>query len=168
MIPEEVKTSIGEALALLPASMDNMQARVMMYAIGLQESRMVFRAQVLQGGGKGPARGLWQFERGGGVAGVMRHPSTEKHAERICELRDVEFGTPSVWAKLETDDVLAAAFARLLLWTDASALPQVNDAEAAWQCYVRTWRPGKPHRHTWNDFHAEAVKTSDRRSTTRA
>ena len=25
----------------------------------------------------------------------------------------------------------------------------VDDADGAWECYLRTWRPGKPHPETW-------------------
>ena len=64
-------------------------------------------------------------------------------------------------AELQTqhDDALAAVAARLLLFTDPKKLPELSDAAGAWNLYVRTWRPGKPHRKTWDAFHAEAVKT---------
>lgn len=48
----------------------------------------------------------------------------------------------AVHPALEVDDVLAAGFARLLLWTDPHRLPAVGDVEGAWQLYLRTWRPG--------------------------
>ena len=35
------------------------EARVMLCAIGLQESLLKHRFQVVNGGGRGPARGLW-------------------------------------------------------------------------------------------------------------
>ncbi|MNL60597.1 hypothetical protein D3C87_1844250 [compost metagenome] len=63
----------------------------------------------------------------------------------------------SVYATLEKDDVLASAFARLLLWTDPKALPDVGAKDAAWALYLRTWRPGKPHPQTWSDLYAKAV-----------
>ena len=47
-------------------------------------------------------------------------------------------------AALEHDDVLAAAFGRLLLWTDPRAPPAVGDESGAWALYLRCWRPGKP------------------------
>jgi hypothetical protein len=62
-----------------------------------------------------------------------------------------------VHAKLEFDDVLAAAFARLLLWADAKALPGLDAShDETWDCYIRSWRPGKPHRDTWDEFHTQA------------
>lgn len=169
MIPQHVKDAVNEGLALLPSNMDSVSARVMLYAIGLQESRFTYRFQIVAGkpDAKGPARGYFQFEAGGGVKGVMTHPSTQQHAERICELRGVPFERTAVWRRLETDDVLAVCFARLLLWADPKPLPPITDKQAAWDCYLSAWRPGKPHRSTWDGFHAAAVLTADRRSAAR-
>lgn len=138
----EFKTILDAALALLPSNMDTPSARVHMLAFGLQESLMKHRYQVLNGRGKGPARGLWQFERGGGVLGVLQHPQSRVHARRVCDARGVEPDSRSVWERMETDDALAGAFARLLMWTDPLALPAATDAEGAWRLYLRTWRPG--------------------------
>lgn len=154
-----LRTAVNPALQMLPAKMDSDGARVMMLAIGLQESRFEYRFQKVHGDpyAKGPARGFWQFERGGGVFGVMTHRHTKDLAREICKARDVPFDSPLVHARLEFDDVLAAAFARLLLWADSKPLPEVDDVQGAWECYaLRTWRPGKPHRHTWDAYHAQA------------
>lgn len=64
-----LKTAIAPALALLPGAMDTPLARRHLLAISLQEADGTARFQRLNGGGKGPARGLWQFEEGGGVKG---------------------------------------------------------------------------------------------------
>lgn len=149
--------AIDCALAILPPGMDSAEARVMMRAIALQESRMVHRAQIVDGGGKGPARGLWQFERGGGVKGVLTHPASKRLAQSVCLARGIEADPRSVWQALETDDVLAAAFARLLLYTDPAKLPAIGDVSGAWECYLRTWRPGKPHFKTWPGLYGEAL-----------
>ncbi len=148
-----IQTAVNPALALLPAKMDTPAARVQMLAIGLQESRFLHRRQL----GNGPARGLWQFERGGGVRGVLTHPASREHAYRICGLHGVAPVAADVHPALETDDVLAAAFARLLMWTDAWRLPAVGDAKGGWDMYIRTWRPGKPHPQTWGGLYAQAV-----------
>lgn len=139
------------ALALLPKRMDSAPARVMLLAIGLQESGLNARIQrpLRPGMPNGPARGLWQFERGGGVAGVLSHPASSQLAIEICAAQDVRPNRESVWNALETDDVLAACFARLLLWTDAAPLPPVGNQAAAWDCYIRNWRPGRPHLERW-------------------
>jgi hypothetical protein len=132
--------------------MDSPQARVMLLTIGQQESRFEYRRQM----GNGPAKGFWQFERGGGVKGCINHPSSAPHLRTLCAARGVEFTAQAVWDAIEHDDVLAAGLARLLLWTDPDKLPAVNDVDAAWGLYLRTWRPGKPHVRTWADFHRKA------------
>ena len=68
-LEQVMRDAVRPALALLPAAMNTPQARCMLLAIGLQESRFVHRRQI-----GGPARGFWQFERGtrtsrGGVWG---------------------------------------------------------------------------------------------------
>jgi hypothetical protein len=150
--------AIGPALALLPPAMDSAEARVMLLACGAQESRFMFRFQKVAGQPyvKGPAKGFWQFERGGGVLGVLMHDKTKFIAKEACAIRNVAPNSHDVWAQIETDDVLAAAFARLLLWTDSQKLPACNDAKNAWELYLRTWRPGRPHPETWSEFHATA------------
>lgn len=153
MLKNVIQTAIDPALALLPARMKSKKAVVMMLAIGLQESRFIHRRQI-----KGPARGFWQFEKGGGVYGVLNHHMTRTLAADICIKRGIRSDSTSVYSKLDRDDILAAAFARLLLWTDPRSLPELGAAQAAWDLYLRTWRPGKPHRHTWNDLYQQVLK----------
>lgn len=145
--------AIAPALDLLPDSMDSKEARCLLLAIGLQESGFQTRRQK-----RGPARGLWQFERGGGVSGVLRHPASAALAKRVCAARGVTADSPSVYLLLEHDDILAAAFARLLLWTDPAPLPALGQADAAWDYYESTWRPGKPHPERWAGHYAAALK----------
>lgn len=149
-------TAIEPALAWLPPKMTSPEARVEMGAIGLQESKFEHRWQVIDANDpsrKGPARGLWQFERNGGVAGVMSHPASKDLARAACDRQGVPFEKLAVWQALEVDDWLAAVFARLLLWTDPGPLPMVTQVDAAWALYVRTWRPGKPHPEKWPGYH---------------
>jgi len=117
----------------------------------------VRRAQIRNRGGKGPARGLWQFERGG-VKGVYLHRASNEPLRLLCRARDVNFDVPQIWAALEFDDVFACGVARLLLWTDPKPLPAIGDEDGAWAYYVRNWRPGKPHRDRWVANYAAAVK----------
>jgi len=169
MITDNIKTAVAEALQLLPAKMSSAQALVQLYAIGLQESRFEHRYQLPRkpGGPKGPARGFWQFERGGAVTGVLEHAATRQLAEHVCTLRGVEATPNAVWLAIEHDDVLAACFARLNMWWSPHALPPIGDAQAAWEEYIFTWRPGDPHRRTWDAFYAEAVAAADRRKAAR-
>lgn len=158
MIPTHVHTAIDTALALLPAAMDSHQARTMLHAIGLQESRFTDRRQLVGNPPRptGPAKGYWQFERMGGCRGVVDHPASRYWMHRVCAARGVPFNATAIWHAVEQDDVLAAAAARLLLFTDPRRLPAVTDSREAWNLYVRTWRPGKPHRDTWDALHKSA------------
>ncbi len=151
-------TCMAEAFSLLPASMDSADARVLMISIGLQESEFTSRVQKLDGGRPGPAHGLWQFECGGGVKGVLEHPVTKGLAEQVCAKRSVKAVKEAVWLRLATDDVLAAAFARLLLYSDPNPLPCPGRPDMAWLYYLRNWRPGKPRQRDWPANYQLAVQ----------
>lgn len=157
MLEDHIKNAIEPAFKLLPDKMSTPASRdraiVQMLAIMLQESRGIHRKQI-----GGPAVGLWQFEKGGGVKGVLSHASTRDAAQSVCRMRGVPATSDAVYAALPIDDVLAAAFARMLLWTDPFPLPQIGEVQEAWDLYIRTWRPGKPHRHTWDDLYAQAME----------
>ncbi|HET7300216.1 MAG TPA: hypothetical protein VFJ01_06135 [Oleiagrimonas sp.] len=144
---------IDPALRELPARMTSDAARIMLLAIGRQESAFTYRAQV-----GGPARGLWQFEVAG-VTGVMRHPRSASEARYWCELHDVPFAPSSIHHALRNNDMFACGIARLLLWTDPRALPARGDEDAAWSCYLRNWRPGKPSRMRWEHSYPAATET---------
>lgn len=154
-----IHEAVDPAFQLLPAMFDTRPARVQMLAIGLQESRFLYRAQRTSSPYvKGPARGLWQFERGGGVEGVMTHYSSKDLARWVCLRRKVPSEIALVHARLEFDDILAACFARLLLWTEAAPLPAIDaPASEGWQYYLNTWRPGKPHPETWDRYYEQAL-----------
>lgn len=159
-LTEIIKTGIDPALALLPAKMDTPPARVMLLAIGLQESRFEHRRQLVGNPPRpaGPAKSFWQGEQGGGmVHGVRLHPATRAAAAALYQARGVPARDADIWHAIENDDVLAAGLARLLLWSDTGHLPAVGDADAAWALYRRTWRPGKPHPETWPDLYRQAV-----------
>jgi hypothetical protein len=152
-LDEIASKAMVPAFALLPARMDTKEARCMMLAIGLQESRFQHRQQI-----GGPARGFWQFEKGGGVRGVIMHDTTREAAKAVCKARGIPATTDAAYAALDQDDVLAAAFARLLLWTDPKPLPALGETDQAWGLYTRTWRPGKPHRQTWDALYNRALE----------
>lgn len=156
MLRDTLHDVIGPALSRLPVRMNSTEARLMLLAIGLQESRLTYRRQL-----GGPARGLWQFEVGtpetrGGVEGVLLHPASSRYLVATCAACDLRPVAAVIHARLEHDDVLAAIVARLLLWTDAAPLPATDDADGAWAYYLRTWRPGRPHPETWHMLHARA------------
>lgn len=160
MTPERLlDTAIGPAHRVLPMRMLSDEAEAMLIAIALQESGL--RARVQSGGG--PAHGLWQFERGG-IAGVLQHHTTGTDAQRVCRELLYDASVEVVYQALPNADVLAAVFARLYLWQWPGPLPSLDDPWEAWEQYVGTWRPGKPHRHRWAENWAiavNAVRTED-------
>lgn len=150
-VNDVLRFGIEPALSLLPPHMDTKPARAMLIAIGSQESDFIYRAQV-----RGPALGWWQFEAFGGVAGVLRHRTTRHLAEaaiqRLTYIPVIEY----VHGAIEHNDVLAAVFARLLLWTVPEPLPGVTQADEAWRQYLSAWRPGRPHPERWEARYASA------------
>lgn len=157
--PSDVRLELILANAIRPAlaSLANAHriphstaAERMLLAVGWQESRFVWRDQVDIGPAvMGPATGFWQFERAGGIQGVMHHHATRAAALNAVAAANLPFEAPIIWAAF-TDpkyDRLAATFARLLLWSDPRPLPETFTQ--GWDYYVRNWRPGRPHPSTW-------------------
>lgn len=165
MTPQDYVTRcvIPATAKLLPAEMDSTPAWAMLLAIGRQESGFRYRRQVAgRRAGEtvyGPARGWWQFEMGG-TEGVLEHPSTREVADGVLSALGYA-GARDCHLALEHNDVLACAFARLLLWTDPRALPtDAHGAPQGWLIYLATWRPGNPHVQTWNGHFDHAWATT--------
>lgn len=165
MIDLIVHSVLPAALSMLPPAMDSKAARAHLVAIGLQESKFLSRRQILNNGNPGPASGFWQFERGGGVTAVLEHQKTRDLALAVLRrMRYVKGPNPGrviistqiIHAKLEDNDLLAAVFARLLLFQVPARLPQRSEPSEAWRQYLEGWRPGKPHPDTWAAYYAEA------------
>lgn len=137
--------TIPAALSLLPKRMESDEAVAALLAIGLQESAFLARRQY----GAGTAHGFWQFERLGGVADVFTHTATRPLLESVCSVLSYECDERELYEAIIDNDVLAAAFARLLLWIDPSALAMSTQHRLGWTIYRRRWRPGKPHLKAW-------------------
>lgn len=146
-----IHLGLDPALALLPKEMDSVRARAFVIAICLQESKLEHRRQ----GGGGPARSYAQFERAG-ILGVLTHEQSQAHASAICALLDVKPLVSNIYTAIEFNDVLAAAFTRLLIWTLPQALPRRDEHQAAWTQYLEAWRPGKPRPQSWSEYYAQA------------
>jgi hypothetical protein len=134
--------------------------RRFLLAVALQESGRALEARYQNSPSDvpGPARGWWQFEQGGGVAGVLTHAASQNLALEVCEALHVLSFPAAVWRALEGHDLLSAAFARLLLLTDPYPVP-ATEADG-WECYCnRLWRPGSPHPETWPDHWRIASET---------
>lgn len=133
----QLQLDIEAGLALLPVTMRTAHAKVLLYATSRQENPKRLPKQV-----GGPAVGDYQFESGGGVKGVLEHPWTAALAASVCKARGIAASRLTVYEALQHDPVLAAAFARLLYYTDPGRIPAVCDEQGAWEVYLRTWRPG--------------------------
>ena len=140
--------------------MDSKEARVMLLAIGLQESRFTATRQLVGNPPKpiGPAKSNWQGERGGGmVYGVRVHRATKDLAHELYKLHGVQANDQAIWDAIEFDQVLACGLARLLLYSDPFKLPALGEQGLAWALYIRTWNPGKPKPETWPEFYQRAL-----------
>lgn len=133
------------ALALLPAAMDSLSRRRLLLTIGEQETDFATTVQY----GNGPAHSYWQDEEMGGIRGVLDHPHTHALAVELCTRFGVAPDHHSVWLAFASPDfsVMAAAWAALLLLCDPAPLP--TNCTAGLYCYLRNWRPGKPHPASW-------------------
>lgn len=159
MTPKQLYTNVVvpgcDLLAELGGPPRDGRADVLLVAISGQEAN--WTAQRQHGGG--PAHGLWQFERMGGVAGVLTHRSSRGLARKVCDHLGVLPQPTAVHKALANSgaeaDLLDCCFARLLLWTDPRPLPGTQ--WAAWDYYLDNWRPGKPHRDRWPTCYKEAL-----------
>lgn len=139
---------VTPALRMLPPVMNTPPARAQLLAIGLQESRFLHRHQI-----NGPAHGWWQFEWNG-VHAVLSHDHVGDKAHDLCHKVGINpWSTEDVYTAVEHNDVLAAGLARLLLRASPKPLAPRDEPEKAWQLYIDAWRPGKPHRQTWDAFY---------------
>lgn len=127
---------------------DSPAARRFLIAIALQESNLSNRRQVGTGGAEnGPAVSWWQFEKGGGCRGVLTHRLAADHMRFICNAYNVGQTEGELWQAMQFQDIVAAAAARLLIYTLPHKLPET--ADEGWAQYLEAWRPGKPHAESW-------------------
>jgi hypothetical protein len=151
--------AISPALSLLDAKLDSIPARAMLIAIALQESGLKARVQVLDAGKDwwesrpGPAHSFWQFEAGG-VSAVLGNNRTRQIVDPVLAQMAYPRMVTTVHDAVTHNDVLAAVFARALLYSAPWALPAQNAPEEGWRQYLWAWRPGKPHEGTWKANYA--------------
>lgn len=144
------KQTIPAAYSLLPGQMDSRESTAMLLAIGLHESGFRARKQgTLRALSTiadfdptaGPARGFWQFERLGGVVEILTSPDTKDIVLPICKMFLIDPNARAVHAAIGLHDVLAAVFARLLLWRDPRPMPSPIEANKGYSIYLSNWRP---------------------------
>lgn len=165
-----LKADIDSGLDLLPEPLRTLDAKVQLYATSVQENPTRAPRQIIKKDGKlqpiGPAAGDYQFEKTGGIRGLINFKSArvQQMLVGVCKARKVAVTVDALFDAIQVDPVLAAALARLLYFTDAGALPEAGAEQYAWEVYLRTWRPGayerdpKGLRAKWSNSYAEAMK----------
>jgi hypothetical protein len=121
------------------------EARLWLLTIAGQEGLFRYRRQL----GGGPARSYWEFEHGGGVAGVLAHPIAGPMARAVCAALDIPGDSATVFEAMAWNDHLAVTMARLNLWIARGALPGMLEQAAGWIYYLNQWGPGKPGPDRW-------------------
>lgn len=150
-----LRAIIEPALSLLDKSLDTPAARAMMLAIAQQESGLSARVQILDAGKPwwqsrpGPAHGLWQFERGGAVVAVMGNTRAKAIIDPVLAQFCYPFNAAVIHDAITHNDLLAAVFARALLYSAPWPLPGEQAPDEGWRQYLWAWKPGKPHESTW-------------------
>lgn len=141
-----LRFTLPAAYDLLPVPMYSVSADASLIAIALQESNCSKRRQ----DGTGPARSFWQFENGG-IKGVLTHRATAGHARAalVALCYSPTLTAADIRAIVEHNDVLACAFARLLLWTLPQPLALRTQPDHGWAQYIAAWRPGAPRPLDW-------------------
>lgn len=153
-----LNTAIIPALTELAAFgvSDSPDVRRFMLAIALQESKLKHRRQVSASGEEtGAAAGYFQFEKNGGCRGALTHRVIAPHMRAVCEAYNVEPTALAMWEAIRYQDVVAAAAARLLIYTLPHKMP--TTAADGWAQYIEAWRPGKPHLSSWAAHWATAT-----------
>lgn len=124
-------------------SIDGREPQVLLIAIAIIESGLKAREQYTGG----PAKSFWQIEPATAEDTLARC----KHVKRFCDallcpspLKPVDFRYT-----LRYCDAAACAIARGILLLDRKRLPEYGDQQGALSCYLRNWRPGKPHPEKW-------------------
>lgn len=152
-LPTVVRPGLLALAAATTPAVVSREAEVLLTAIAAQESALRHRQQL-----GGPARGFWQFEKMGGLNGVLEHHRTGPMAVAFVESVGLKAELPLLWDQLPYSELLQAGLARLLLWSDNPPLPRIGEKDAAWATYLRIWRPGKPHRGRWDAAYDGAVE----------
>lgn len=161
MTPQRLyQTAIRPALDELAAFgiQPTPQAGRNVLAIALQESGLRARRQIVDGGAEaGPAVSFWQGEKGGGMILTLSHRVTGAAMKAICEAYNVKPDAGGLWEAMRYQDIVAAAAARLLIYTLPGKLAQTE--KDGWDEYVVAWRPGRPHPEKWAECWRIASET---------
>jgi hypothetical protein len=143
------KTAIIPAMNMLGSLgiKNTFKAHQLILAIAIQESGVAYRRQVTKSGLEdGPAVSYWQFEHAG-CEGLLSARSTSNYIRQICTLFDIKPTKEGLLDAIQYNDIVAACAARLLIYSLPTPLAETK--EMGWEQYLSSWRPGKPHKKSW-------------------
>lgn len=159
-----LRTEVQPALQAMPGFVHGRAAECMLLAIPAQESNFASLYQIGQSGQPllSLARGLYQFEVTG-VRGVLTHPSCAWLLPMLSAGGFAPTNAAEIHRALPASTRLQVWIARANLWWHTAPLPAptFEQEEAAWQYYLYTWRPGKPHRSRWGKCWQGAVQAME-------
>jgi hypothetical protein len=130
------------------------EAQCLLLAIAGTETNWDERVQYLA---SQLGRSYFQFEPNG-VHALMDHPVSKPLLLKLCDTLDIPKSPVLVHEAVAWCDPLAVGMARLLLWTDAEALPKLGSWGLAGLYYERNWKPGKPDLARFRDCYATALR----------
>lgn len=152
MTPRQFLTEIIEPAAPLLPNHNSPEARCFLLAAAGQESEWLRRLQEPVA----YARGFWQSEKNGHVLGVLTNGATSNAIHQVLARLEIPTSFDLVFEAVAWCDPLAYCIARLALLLDPAPLPAIGDATAAWDCYIRVWRPGVPRPSSWPERYGAA------------
>ena len=146
---------IQRGVLFLPPDLNTHEARVQLAATAGQESNWSARIQTPHG----YARSYFQCEgsSGSGLAGVVADPVAGGLLQKVCVQFDIPFTTADIFEAIMHHDIVAYAVARLIYMMDPDPLPPVGNTTAAWNYYLKVWRPGKPDPERWIGVYALTI-----------
>ena len=150
---------VPAAYKLLPEKMESKAATCLMLATMLQESRGLYRKQI-----QGPAVSYFQFEKNGGILGVLEHPITRPIIQGVLRTLNYDFSPITSYEALVHNDILATCYARLFYWTNPAPLPSIDDVNGMLNYYIKTWRPGRPRVDTFPLLYSQAKEVVNGRA----
>lgn len=160
---DTIDPALAKLAVMLQREVASDEARLMVLACCMQESSLNHRRQIDDAGNPMDhrARGWPQFERGttkgAGIKGLYEHPASKGPLHAVCMKLSVPFDIDTIHQAIAWNDELAVDAARLLLWTDPRAIPELEDEQEAWECYLRAWNPGKADRDRWSVVYQQAL-----------
>ena len=132
------------AMALLPAHLTCAESKAMLIAIAMQSSQFSFRRELM-----GHDRSFWALGAQTHIKVVAEHELTRGPIAAVCDALCYDTSVFSAYMAVEHNDILACAYARLLLSLVPGKLPSRDQPQLGWDQYLAVWRPSHPRPEPW-------------------